>query len=222
MSSRFSAAATPRERAKVDDWTFSSPEWLSRVLPHHLKRARVLAFDYSISFNERELSVKQFLDQGVVLLNALAGARPAPSAETQTRPLLVICHSLGGLVPKHALWIAKQQSHRYGCILGAVAGIVFLGTPHRGLSEADTLKRWLTIVASTTNLRKSISLPKDRVPMESTLLAQLADRFEYIADRWPILTITESKKTKVYLGMLKRESLLVSGNRESWTYHVFF
>jgi hypothetical protein len=92
---------------------------------------------------------------------------------------------------------------------------MFLGTPHRGLSEADTLKRWFTIVASTTNLRKSISLPEDRVPLERTLLGQLAYRFESIAHRCPILTITESKKAKVYLGILKRESLLVSGNRES-------
>ena len=191
------------------------------MLPRHLKCARVLAFDYSISVDKWEVSVKQFLEQGHVLFNALAGARPAPSAETQTRPLLVICHSLGGLVLKHALWIAKQQSHRYGCILGAVAGIVFLGTPHRGLSEADTLKRWLTIVASTTNLRKSINLPEDRLPLERTLLAQLAHRFESIANRCPILTITESKKTKVYLGILKRESLLVSDNRESWACNWF-
>ncbi|KAK4251422.1 hypothetical protein C7999DRAFT_37745 [Corynascus novoguineensis] len=194
--------------AKPDDWVFSSPEWLSRVLPENLKHARVLAFDYSISSNESDLSNQQFLVQGDVLLSALANSRSHLQGDAW--PLFAICHSLGGIVLKQALCIANEQPYRYGSILSSVAGIIFLGTPHRGVTGPDTLARWQTILASTANIKKPINLPEHRAAMETAMLTQLADRFEDVNLQAPVLSVTESKKTKVYMGILKYKSLLLT------------
>ncbi|KAL2200742.1 tetratricopeptide repeat domain-containing protein [Corynascus similis CBS 632.67] len=192
--------------AKPDDWVFSSPEWLSRVLPENLRHARVLAFDYSISSNESDLSNQQFLVQGDVLLSALANSRSHLQGDAW--PLFAVCHSLGGLILKQALCIANEQPYRYGSILSSVAGIIFLGTPHKGLTGPDTLARWQTILASTANIKKPINLPEHRAAMETAMLTQLADRFEDVNLQAPVLSVTESKKTKVYMGILKYKSLL--------------
>jgi hypothetical protein len=195
--------------ARPDDWVFCSSQWLSRVLRGNLKRARVLAFDYSISLNESELSSQDFLVQGDMLLNALVNLR---SLQSDTRPLFGICHSLGGLILKQGLCIAHEQPYRYGSILSSVAGIIFLGTPHRGGTDGDILTRWLTILASTANIKKPMNLPEHRVALETAMLTQLADRFEDINIQAPVLSVAESKKTKVHKGILKNKNLLVSDN----------
>ncbi|KAJ5920926.1 hypothetical protein N7466_009252 [Penicillium verhagenii] len=194
--------------ARPDDWVFSSSLWLSSVLPENLKSGRVLAFDYSISLNESESPVHNFLVQGDALVNALLNFRSRLPGDT--RPLFGICHSLGGLILKQALCIAHEQPYRYGSILSSVAGIIFLGTPHRGITDADTLTRWSTIFASTTNTKKPIHPPEHRVASETAMLTQLADRFEEIHIQAPVLSVAENKKTKVNKGILKSKSLLVS------------
>jgi hypothetical protein len=194
--------------AKPDSWVFSERAWLSRVLPDNLKNARVLAFDYSISVGESDISSQEFLVLGDIFLNALVNARS--HIQRDSRPVLGICHSLGGLIFKQALCIAHEQPYRHGSILGSVAGIIFLGTPHRGATDQDTLTSWLTILASTASIKKPIGLSDQRVASETAMLTQLAYRFEDVNISAPVLSISESKKTKISRGILKRENLLVS------------
>ncbi|KAF1922717.1 ankyrin [Didymella exigua CBS 183.55] len=53
------------------------------------------------------------------------------------RPIIFVCHSLGGIVCKQALVLAHEDDHRYADILYATSAIVFFGTPHRGSKGAD-------------------------------------------------------------------------------------
>jgi hypothetical protein len=57
-------------------------------------------------------------------------------SHAERRPLLFICHSLGGVVVKRALVIAHERSRRYNSIIRDTFGIMFLGTPHRGSNAA--------------------------------------------------------------------------------------
>ena len=198
--------ATP----SIETWVFSSPQWLSKVLPDKLRRARILAFDYSVSLNENDLSCQDFLVQGDILLNALLNLRSTTHSDTQ--PLFAVCHSLGGLILKQALCIANEQPYRYGSILSSVAGVIFLGTPHKGITEGDTLTKWSTILASTANFKRPINLPEQRVTLEAAMLNQLAVRFEDVSIQAPILSVAENKKTKVYGGFMKSKNLVVSSN----------
>jgi hypothetical protein len=54
-----------------------------------------------------------------------------------TRPIVFVCHSLGGLVVKQGLIKASQYYHNQrhpslGAIWKATTGVIFMGTPHRG------------------------------------------------------------------------------------------
>ena len=54
------------------------------------------------------------------------------------RPLVFVCHSLGGLIVKQALRIAADQPGTpMGRILDRTQGVVFLATPERGLRSRD-------------------------------------------------------------------------------------
>jgi hypothetical protein len=57
-------------------------------------------------------------------------------SEERPRPIIFICHSLGGIVCKQALVIAHEDNVTYGGVLQSVKGVIFLGTPHRGSSVA--------------------------------------------------------------------------------------
>lgn len=61
----------------------------------------------------------------------------AAVSEGRQRPIIFICHSLGGIVCKQALVLAHEDDHLYGNILRATSAIVFFGTPHRGSNGAD-------------------------------------------------------------------------------------
>lgn len=47
-----------------------------------------------------------------------------------------MCHSLGGIIVKTALFQANSKS-RYKAILGDTIGTIFIGTPHQGSGFAN-------------------------------------------------------------------------------------
>lgn len=94
------------------------------------------------------------------------------------RPIIFVCHSLGGLVCEDALIAARQSSEaRLRSILQHTRGIVFLGTPHHGAGFA----KWAELLA------KSIGLLKQTNPQivavlknNSEVLARIQDGFHTI------------------------------------------
>lgn len=84
-------------------WTATRPNgdmvnWLGTVLPKQdVIHARIMSFSYnsSVQFSKSAADVFVFADQ---LLEHLIGKREAEGE--QTRPIVFICHSLGGIVVK--------------------------------------------------------------------------------------------------------------------------
>ncbi|KAF5639076.1 ankyrin repeat [Fusarium sp. NRRL 52700] len=105
--------------------------WLEdkECLQKDFPAARILTFGYnSRTYFSRSISdVRDFSSE---LLAALKAWRR--SAAEQSRPLVFICHSLGGLVFKQAVIHAHEQNHHYSSILDNIHGVVFFATPHRG------------------------------------------------------------------------------------------
>lgn len=70
------------------------------------------------------------------LLEALSEARDArQGVAASSRPLYFVTHSLGGLLCKQALILASSRP-QYRPIFDAYAGIIFIGTPHKGSKQA--------------------------------------------------------------------------------------
>ena len=102
----------------------------------------VLGYDAALSgWREEAMPLP---DQGNTLLDRLA-TQPALEA----RPLILVGHSLGGLVIKTAIVNAMTEGDpRYVALARRIRGIVFIATPHQG-SQLATLARTLRRVLRT-------------------------------------------------------------------------
>ncbi|KAF3764298.1 hypothetical protein M406DRAFT_351665 [Cryphonectria parasitica EP155] len=167
--------------------------WLKDMLPKigGIKPVRVMSFSYnsSVQFSKSTSDVFVFADQ---LLEHLLAKR-AHSGETR-RPIVFICHSLGGIVVKQAVNRAAEN-HRYkDVILDHVQGICFFGTPHRGSELApwgSTVSRILRagVMGSHTNSQ----LTKD-LERKSHMLSQISKSFLQHGRRLKIVSFTETEK----------------------------
>ncbi|KAL9609068.1 MAG: hypothetical protein Q9167_006133, partial [Letrouitia subvulpina] len=125
----------------LETWTRDGLCWPhdSRLLPLRLPDARVLSFGYnaSLAFTKSKADTH---DIALDLLNQLVLHR---LAFPPTRPIVLICHSLGGIIAKQALVTAHEDSgEEFSDLLSAVQDIGFLGVPDRGsqlASYANTL-----------------------------------------------------------------------------------
>ncbi|KAH0595025.1 hypothetical protein MHUMG1_07324 [Metarhizium humberi] len=105
------------------------------MLPHDLGNARIMSFGYnSVWYGED--AVKQSL-QGVAckLLYALGDKRQS----CLHRPILFIGHCFGGLVIQMAYTMTLLQSQDWPHLFESVIGLLFLGTPHYGITESSYL-----------------------------------------------------------------------------------
>lgn len=85
------------------------------------------------------------------------------------RPIVFICHSLGGLLVKQLLRTAAESNDDgWKRIADSCAGIIFLATPHTGSSLADLLK---------TFVRRLASVHIDKLATESPELDDLNESF---------------------------------------------
>jgi len=141
---------------------------------------------------------------GDELLTALFDAR---CSENKSRPLLCVCHSLGGIILKQTLCIANEQHYRYGSLVNALAGIIFLGTPHAADTDSETLSRCLNIFKATA--KKSVEIPDQRLLHETAMLAHLATRFEAVYTHAPTLSVIEGKATRVRESRMKSRMQMV-------------
>ena len=108
--------------------------WLRDFAPEDIPRARFITYGYDTSV------VASDNNQGVhelarTLLDGLAIFRQR--TQTQQRPLLFVCHSLGGVVLKEALVMsskATEKKHKKLLeVMIVTYGLVFMGVPNLGL-----------------------------------------------------------------------------------------
>ncbi|KAI4862015.1 hypothetical protein F4820DRAFT_39340 [Hypoxylon rubiginosum] len=116
--------------------------WLRDALPHHITSedgdkpiARVMIYGYDSALHG-STSFQNLDDLGKSLLNSLLVLANSPTF----RPIVIVAHSLGGLVVKQSLVSlsnAKDEDHQR--LFQAVYGIVFFGVPQYGM-EISSLK----------------------------------------------------------------------------------
>lgn len=110
------------------------------------------------------------------------------------RPIVFICHSLGGLVTKKVLEVAESGDLNWQRIPNQTKGIVFLATPHSGSNVANWVKyiqQWLDVDVTTDAV-------KDLEP-HSALLRELNLSYQQMVEKYSIRTQVyyEKRKTRV-------------------------
>ncbi|KAL7794447.1 tetratricopeptide repeat domain-containing protein [Trichoderma ceciliae] len=203
--------------APPESWPFVEQEWLAN-LPNSGAGARILTYEYASPFAGAKPSWESILMLGYDLLQHLLDeqSQSSPNLAT-TKPMVIVCHSLGGVIVKQASCVANKQFPRYGSIVNAIAAVTFLSTPHRYGDKATSLTRFRDVLEATTG--KSLKISSANVEQEGAILLDLADRFEGISFRTPILSVYELSESKNSSTPLRpKYQQLV--NREACTTHA--
>lgn len=129
--------------------------WPYDLVPDTIPNSRVLTYGYDTNIRSRfgstPVSQKSVGDHGWDLLCTLADHR----RDAPTRPLVLVAHSLGGLISKVALMRSSEHGqHGPQAHLRSVAestvGVLFFGTPHRGADPFNIAHRILKRLATAT------------------------------------------------------------------------
>ena len=180
--------------------------WLRDLLPAEIPSARIMTFGYesTIAFSK---SVAHIEDKALDLLNRLSAQR---DENTDGRPIVFICHSLGGILVKKALILAHERSSdpAFTDILMNTKAIAFLGVPHKGSDSA-----WWANFAANALKGASIRLSTNNalvadLRMDSSVLSNISKQF---VDRGKDLTIYTFYERLRLHGVLVRTPLDVNG-----------
>lgn len=175
--------------------------WLRDFLPADLPSARIMTFGYdsTVAFSQ---SVAKLEDKALELLNRLSTKRNI-AGRSRARPIVFICHGLGGLVVRNALILAHDRigDVHYKDVLDNTKAISFLGVPHSGLSSA-----WWASVAAQILKAANIGLATnsalvDNLKKDSTALIRILKQF---VDRGKDLVIYTFYETRRISGILVR------------------
>ncbi|CAI6087630.1 unnamed protein product [Clonostachys chloroleuca] len=128
--------------------------WPKTILPDRLPTARMLVFGYDAKWLKDSSSRNRVQEHASNLLASLGRHRGEDG--TSSRPIIFVCHSLGGLVCMDALVLSEQQGgqHHLPKIHEQTIGIQFLGTPHQGsdlASWAKLVSRYLFPIRQTNS-----------------------------------------------------------------------
>jgi hypothetical protein len=109
--------------------------WLRDALPQRYPRIRVLAYGYDTQLIESK-SFQSIEDLSLALINAI---RAADLAEPSTKPIVIIAHSLGGIVVKQAFTLMAGNPSLSNNLLSKIQKVVFFGVPNQGMQITHLL-----------------------------------------------------------------------------------
>ncbi|KAI6777054.1 hypothetical protein HG530_000999 [Fusarium avenaceum] len=198
------------------DQTTDEP-WPKTMLPLEIGTARVLTYSYDATVVGKAdvPSQNRISNHAANLVTALASLRQ--SNNTNQRPIIFVCHSLGGLVCQDALVTARQRSEQHlQDIVNFTRGIIFLGTPHHGSS----LAKFGELVSRSVGLLKETNSDIVQVlTRDSEVLARIQDSFQALLmtrskDESSMIEITcfyEELPTKRYGMIVPKHSAILPG-----------
>lgn len=164
-----------------------------------MPQLRVLLFGYnsSAAFQTSTVGVA---GAAINLLDQLRFKR----REHPDRPIVFVCHSLGGIVVKQALVEAHNADEVHGPILKYTKGVAFFGTPHDGGHGArlgDSIVRVLH--AFTGNVRNDIM---EWLRTDSFLSNHLAENFVRRAKNLRVVSFMENLPISRHFGLVVPQS----------------
>ncbi|KAK2873829.1 hypothetical protein FQN49_002033 [Arthroderma sp. PD_2] len=184
-------------------WATKKPEvfWPSDLLPQalHGLQVRILTYGYdaNVTAFAGGTSKDKLHNHAEHLVSKLFALRN--STNSSERPIIFICHSLGGLVVKKALCCYTRISHQHTLHLRSIYistyGILFLGTPHNGSNIARVASTLQSII-NTVIPKKLLSTSPQLIQVlqsDNEHLQVINREFVQIMDRFHIYFFHESK-----------------------------
>ncbi|MCJ1371023.1 hypothetical protein MMC20_002238 [Loxospora ochrophaea] len=186
-------------------WTTKDTKkfWLgdADLLPANLAHARVLTFGYNSAVTALfgRTSSDRILQHAHTLIAELVADRQLEDA--MQRPIIFICHSLGGIIVKRALAYSasrtsKHIQHLYSVFVSTYA-VLFLGAPHNGSNKAhlaSTSRRMISALVPSKILDTEGQL-LDALREGSEVLQNITDMFVPLMKNFRIYFFWEQEKT---------------------------
>ena len=116
-----------------DTWRKDGHLWLEEYLPKYIERARIMLYTYNSSpvFGSGK---DRFITEASQLLENLSIKRH----QCSRRPLMLIGHSLGGILIKQSL-VNAAANPKHRDIIESTFALVFMGTPHSGPTDSSKI-----------------------------------------------------------------------------------
>ncbi|KAF2003883.1 hypothetical protein P154DRAFT_519784 [Amniculicola lignicola CBS 123094] len=170
--------------------------WVSDFLPQDIpaafhKDVRIFFYNYD-SYWKRDAVQARLWSLGKSLLDRIT-LEIRGTEEEQTRNLVFVGHSYGGLVIKQAL-IQASTSQTFANVAEHTRAVFFLGTPHRGSSFST----WGSIAARALQPLGSNPLLLQEVVYDSLSLRDLHEGFENaLSNKLQVVNFYEQRKTRI-------------------------
>ena len=146
--------------------------WLRDRLPQDVPKLRSLIYGYDTQLSKSR-SFQNLDDIARSFIESLKEIRRSLSS---FKTLILLAHSLGGIVVKRALVLLGNESGDEGRkIFNSVKGLVFFGVPHKGM-ETSHLLAMVTEQPNEDFIGRTLS-------QDSKLLSELDEQFADIAFR---------------------------------------
>ncbi|KAK6076047.1 NACHT and WD domain-containing protein [Seiridium cupressi] len=169
--------------------------WPLRWLPsdHDVQSSRIFTFGYNADYRSNSqgptLGISDFARN--LLFDMVYGRdMQGQSLRLGETPLLVVAHSMGGLVFKKA-FLEAQLDSRYASIAKSMKAVIFLATPHRGADLSGILNRLLSI--SFRGSKQYVT----ELSKHGSFLRTVNEQFRHIADRLEIFSFYETLQTSL-------------------------
>ncbi|KAM7184000.1 hypothetical protein V8F20_012399, partial [Naviculisporaceae sp. PSN 640] len=197
----------------------SSIYWPRDLLANDCQNARILVYGYDTRITKYmtgATSKNTLFSHGKDLLFALVRKRPV------NRPLIVIAHSLGGIVVKEMLaGSASSGEADTHDIVKSLAAIIFLGTPHRGSPELAAMGELARSLVSALRM-ETTSIILDALGLKTSDLERAQESFSFLWRKYDFRVKTFQEGlglTGINLGVLGNKvvpghSSLIGDHRE--------
>ncbi|TPX18252.1 uncharacterized protein E0L32_002761 [Thyridium curvatum] len=132
-----------------DDALFWPKKWLPK--DESFRDARIHTFGYASGLGRE--SILNVNDFATSLLSAIQDAPSIPSGAKT--PIVLVGHSMGGLVIKKAYSLGRQTPP-FESVASRICALFFLATPHQGADLANSLDRILALIPGSRPFVKDI------------------------------------------------------------------
>jgi len=178
---------------------FWPKEWLP--VDAKFKNVRVHSYGYNSDWGEKASSVLTIHDFGQALLADIFTS-PHLNTTSEGTPLVMVGHSMGGVVIKKA-FLLSQQDPQYHSLGGRFHSMFFLATPHRGADSAQLLRN----VIKLSFIHSEKSYVADLIP-NSGAIQVINDEFRHAYQGLHLWSFFETLQTSLGL-IVEKDSAII-------------